>query len=307
MQPDLAAAVETVRAFNRAYTRQIDVIGDHHLGSPYNLAEARIIYELANREHLTATDLSGDLGLDPGYLSRTIKSLEKRGILARTASPSDARRRELALTPAGQKVADDLRDQSREKTAGLLQALPRDDRTMAVATMARLTRHFAESAPAPILLRPHRIGDLGWILERQARFYHEELGWDSRFETLVARIIADFAEAFDPACEIALIAEQNGLNAGSVMVVRGDDPGTAKLRLLYVEPFARGQGLGRQLVDAAIRFSREHGYQRLTLWTNDPLTTARGLYERAGFTLVEESEHSDFGPAMKGQYWHLPL
>ncbi|WP_069306685.1 bifunctional helix-turn-helix transcriptional regulator/GNAT family N-acetyltransferase [Methylobrevis pamukkalensis] len=307
LPPDLDAAVETVRAFNRVWTRRIGVIGDSDLYSPFSLAEARILYEVANGHDVAATDLAAGLGLDAGYLSRLLTRLEKAGLLTRTAGGPDGRRRTLELTPAGRQAADDLRARTRTELAVLLETFPDTERAGLVAAMAAATRRLGGGLPAPIVLRPHRIGDLGWVVHRHGRLYAEEHGWDIRFEALVAEILAGIIRNFDPARDGSWIAESDGAIVGSVFVVRTDDPDTAKLRLLLVEPAARGRGLGRLLVDTALACARERGYRRMVLWTNDPLVTARRIYERAGFSLVSEQSHSDFGPEMTGQMWEKVL
>lgn len=300
--------VDSVRHFNRFYTRRIGVLGEHILRSDYSLAEARVLYELAHRASPAAAELSRDLSLDPGYLSRMLRGLENRGLIARQPSRSDGRQMHIALTDAGRAAYAPLNRQSAEAVAAMLSPLGPHDRTRlvgALATVEELLSDAPRAAPA-LVLRRHQPGDIGWIIHRQARLYAEEYGWDETYEGLVAEILAAFVKNFDESRERAWIAEMDGAIVGSVFLVRHDDA-IAKLRLLYVEPAARGLGLGRRLVDEVIAFARGKGYRTLTLWTNDVLAAARRIYEAAGFRLVSQGRHKSFGKDLVGQNWELKL
>lgn len=308
MTEQLDRRIDAIRRFNRFYTHQIGLLNEGLLKSPYSLTEARILYELANREGLTASDLVRDLALDPGYLSRILGKFEKAGLLARSVSGGDRRQSLLALTDAGHAAFGALDRKTHADVARLLSDLNPVDAGRLVAAMATIEAILApdrETAP-PFVLRPHRPGDMGWITYRHAVLYAEEYGWDERFESLVADITAKFIDHFDPARERCWIAEQNGEIVGSVFLVKQSDV-VAKLRLLYVEPKARGLGLGRALVAECLRFARTRNYRKVTLWTNDILHAARHLYEREGFRLIETEAHHSFGQDLVGQYWELGL
>jgi DNA-binding MarR family transcriptional regulator/ribosomal protein S18 acetylase RimI-like enzyme len=299
-------AIETVRRFNRMYTRRIGVLAHDYLDSPFSLTEARVLFELAHREEATAGAIGKDLGLDAGYLSRLFKDLQARGLVERRPNPADGRQALLSLTPAGQEAFRQLDEGSRRQIGAMLEALAPEDRTDMVAAMERIERMLGE-APAPtIVLRPHQPGDVGWVIARHGELYAREYAWDEQFEALVAEIGAQFLRAFQPKRERCWIAEVDGVRVGSVFLVDGGE-GVAKLRLLLVEPSARGLGIGKRLVGECIRFARLAGYKRLTLWTNDVLVAARGIYERAGFRLVAEEAHHSFGHDLVGQTWDLDL
>lgn len=300
--------VAAVRRFNRFYTQKIGVLEEGLLHSAFSLTEARVLYELAHRDHPAAADLCRDLGLDPGYLSRILARLGRRGLLAKGVAESDGRRRSLALTAAGRAAFAGLDRASRGQVAALIGTLPPPGRRRLVAAMATLEMMLGGGAPAPVpyILRPPRPGDLGHVVSRHGALYAEEYGWDETFEFLVAGIVADFAKTQDARRECCWIAEREGEAVGSVFVVRETDA-VARLRLLYVEPEARGLGIGARLVDEAVRFARQAGYATLTLWTNDILLAARHLYEAAGFTLVREEPHHSFGHDLVGQYWEMDL
>ncbi|TIS59279.1 bifunctional helix-turn-helix transcriptional regulator/GNAT family N-acetyltransferase [Mesorhizobium sp.] len=300
--------IDAVRAFNRFYTRQIGLLDEGWLKSAFSLTEARVLYELAHRDGLTATDLARDLGLDPGYLSRLLKKLEQRGLVERAATEADARRSSIALTPAGRQAFAPLNQGSHDQVAALLDRLsvPEQDRLVkAMQTVQRLLGEDAEPK-VPYMLRPPRVGDIGWIINRQGLLYAQEYGWDETYEALVAEILGAFVKSFDPKWERGCIAEREGEIVGSVFVVRKSDE-VAKLRLLYVEPSARGLGIGKRLVDECINFARAKGYKTLTLWTNDVLTSARRIYEASGFKLADEERHHAFGKDLVGQNWNLEL
>lgn len=308
MEPVAAETIAAVRRFNRFYTRRIGVLAEHLVESPFSLAEARLLYELAQREGSSAADLARDLGLDPGHLSRTLQGLEKAGLIARTPDAADGRRSRIDLTAAGRDAFRPLDRQSAEAVAGMLAPLAPHDRARLVAALASVEALLSDApraAPA-LVLRRHQPGDIGWIIHRQGRLYAEEYGWDETYEALVAEILAAFVKSFDATRERAWIAEMDGEIVGSVFLVRQDDA-VARLRLLYVEPRARGLGVGRRLVDEVIAFARLKGYRTLTLWTNDVLAAARRIYEAAGFRLVAEGRHRSFGKDLVGQTWELAL
>jgi DNA-binding MarR family transcriptional regulator/GNAT superfamily N-acetyltransferase len=301
----LDAQVAALRRFNRFYTRHVELLGERLLDSPYSLAEARVLYELARRDSPTASDIARDLGLDAGYLSRILRRFEKAELIARVPSERDGRRSHLALTEAGRAAFEPLDAASRRQGASLLASLPDADRKRLVAAMARIESLLGQR-DATIILRPHQPGDMGWIVHRHAVLYAREYGWDETFEALVAEIVAAFLRGYDPKRERCIVAEKDGGVVGSVFLVRDTDE-TAKLRLLYVEPDARGARLGRRLVAECIRTARALRYRRLTLWTNDVLHAARRIYQEAGFVLVREEKHRSFGHDLVGQYWELAL
>ncbi|HEX8168498.1 MAG TPA: bifunctional helix-turn-helix transcriptional regulator/GNAT family N-acetyltransferase [Beijerinckiaceae bacterium] len=300
--------VDAVRRFTRFYTRTIGVLHEGLLGSPFSLTEGRVVYELAQREGATAAELGKDLGLDAGYLSRILRGFEAKGLIARRSSENDGRQSLISLTPAGREAFGAMDARSREEVSGLLSPLADTDRSRLVAAL-RTVENLLAPDPArktAYWLRPHRPGDMGWIVHRQALLYHREYGWDETFEALVAEICAAFVKTFDPRRERCWIAETDGEVVGSVFLVRQSDE-VAKLRLLYVEPKARGHGLGRRLVRECIRFAGDAGYRTLTLWTNDVLHAARKIYVAEGFRLVAEERHHSFGHDLVGQNWDLDL
>ena len=304
----LETRIEAVRRFNRFFTRRIGVLREGLLHSPYSLTEARVLFEVAHRDQVTASDLWRELGLDPGYLSRILGRLEQGGLIGKARSETDGRRRLLSLTPEGKAAFSLLDDRSREEVAELLGELSEGDQRRLLEAMRTiesvLDRGFKFSEP--FLLRPHEPGDMGWVVHRHGVLYAREYGWDERFEGLVARIVADFIDGYDPARERCWIAEMNGERVGCVFVVKGGDT-VAKLRLLLVEPDARGLGLGTRLVEECIRFARRSGYETLTLWTNSVLGAARHIYKERGFELVEEETHRSFGHDLVGESWELAL
>ena len=267
-----------------------------------------MLFEIANRERATASDFSRDLGLDPGYLSRILSGLERRGLIEKAPSETDARRRILSLTAEGLEAFSELDARSREEIAQLLGELSEEEQLRLLAAMGTIESvldkrlRFSE----PFFVRAHEPGDMGWVVQRHGELYFQEYGWDERFEALVARIVADFVEDYDPAMERCWIAEMDGERVGCVFCVKGGGK-VAKLRLLLVEPGARGLGLGGRLVDECVRFAGSRGYEKLTLWTNSVLDAARHIYEERGFRLVEEEEHHSFGRDLVGQSWELEL
>lgn len=305
----LPGHVDAVRRFNRFYTRQIGILEEGLLRSPFSLAEARVLYELAQRDGCTATETGRALGLDAGYLSRILRGFEERGLLRKTPSETDARQNRLSLTGAGREAFAALDLASRGEAGAMLGALPApaQERVVgAMRTIERLLSNGGDEARRQVTLRTHRPGDLGWVVQRHGELYWEEYGWDERFEALVAEVAAEFVQTLDPARERCWIAEVDGERAGSIFAVRKSDE-VAKLRLLLVEPWARGLGIGRRLVDECIRFAREAGYRRMTLWTNDVLHSARRIYQAAGFELVAEETHHSFGHDLVGQTWERDL
>lgn len=301
--------IDAVRAFNRFYTRQIGLLDEGLLKSAFSLTEARVLYELAHRDGLTATDLGRDLGLDPGYLSRLLKKFEERGLVERAATEADARRSSIALTPAGRTAFAPLDRDSHGQVAALLDRLAASDQdrlVKAMRTVRRLLGGDGAEPKVPYLLRSLQVGDVGWIVRRQGLIYARDYGWDETYEALVAEILSTFVKSFDPKWERSWIAEREGEVVGSVFVVHQSDE-VAKLRLLYVEPCARGLGIGKRLVEECIGFARAKGYKTLTLWTNDILVSARRIYEAAGFKLAEEEHHHSFGKDLVGQNWNLEL
>ncbi|HEY5937929.1 MAG TPA: helix-turn-helix domain-containing GNAT family N-acetyltransferase [Kofleriaceae bacterium] len=302
----LASRVAEVRAFNRFYTRLIGVLGDSHLESPFSLAQVRVLYELANQPAPTATTLCGELALDPGYLSRMLRELERRGLVTRQRSTTDARRQQLALTGQGKRVIRDLDRKATAAIEGVLERVPPDRQPAVVRGMQQIRGAFEPVAAEPYLLRPHRPGDMGWVVHRHGVLYAEEYGWDERFEGMVARITADFIANFDPARVRCWIAERGGAIVGSVFLVARSKT-VAQLRMLYVEPSTRGLGIGRRLVAECTRFARQVGYRKIMLWTNDVLVSARKIYEAEGYRLVAQESHEEFGERLVGQTWELAL
>ncbi len=307
---DVLQQTEAVRHFNRFYTREIGVLEEKFLHSPFSLAEGRVIYELANRSPLTATAVGQALRLDTGYLSRLVRGLKGRGLIDGRASETDGRQRFLSLTAKGRRAFAQLDSASRTEIQSMLDRVPPDQRPRLVGAMQAIEALLG-AAPQPrvsYILRPHQPGDMGWIVHRQALLYAQEYGWSGEYEALIARITADFIEHFDPKRERCWIAERDGAIVGSIFAVR--DPqrdGVAKLRLLYVEPSARGLGIGARLVQEVTRFARQAGYRTLTLWTNSVLVSARRLYEAEGYTLVGEEPHHSFGNDLVGQTWERAL
>lgn len=305
---ELGAEVEAVRGFNRFFTRRIGALRGGLLHTPYSLAEARVLFEVAHRDGPAASELSRDLGLDPGYLSRVLAGLEGRGLVRKLRSETDGRRRLLSLTRRGEEAFSVLDARSREEVAELLGGLSAGDRARLLDAM-RTIRGILDrdlKFSGPYVLRAPEAGDLGWVIQRHGALYVREYGWDEGFEALVARIVADFAEDNDPKTERCWIAEIDGRNVGCVFCVRESER-VARLRLLLVEPEARGMGLGTRLVRECVRFARARGYEELTLWTNSVLGAARRIYEAEGFALVEEKEHHSFGKELVGQNWTLRL
>jgi DNA-binding MarR family transcriptional regulator/GNAT superfamily N-acetyltransferase len=300
--------ISTVRQFNRFFTRQIGVLREGLLHSPYPLTDARILFELGQGDQITASRLGRELGLDAGYLSRILARLDQQGLLEKVRSENDGRQFLLSLTAAGREAFALLDQRSREEVSEMLDDLSEEDQQRLLKAMqtieSMLSKGFKFSEP--FVLRPHEPGDMGWVAHRHGVLYAQEYGWDEHFEALVAQIVADFINHYNPARERCWIAEMDGEIIGSVFVVQSSET-VAKLRLLLVEPKARGLGLGTRLVEECIRFARRRGYQKLVLWTNDVLLEARHIYKKTGFQLVAEEAHHSFGHDLIGETWELVL
>jgi len=297
--------VEAVRRFNRFYTRRIGALQPGYLGSAFALPQARVLYELGRRPECTASELGADLELDAGYLSRMLQGLRRRGLVQGEASREDARRVRLTLTAKGRKAFQQLDARSRKQVGAMLGELPPAVQARVASAMAEVEQCL-ESRKASLSLRPHRPGDIGWVVHRHGALYFQEYGWDERFEALVAGIARDFVQNFDPARERCWIAELDGRPVGSVFLVK-DSKTVAKLRLLLVEPEARGQGVGKRLVAECIAFARDKGYRKLALWTQSNLAAARAIYRTMGFRPAKRERHAQFGPRLIGEYWELEL
>lgn len=305
---DFDDQVAAVRGFSRFYTRKLGIIEPKLLHSPFTLQEARILYEIAHRPACTATDLTRDLGLDPGFLSRTLQALQRRQIVTRKPSKDDGRVNELSLTTKGRTAQAELERRAREEVGSLLASLDDRQRAAIVQAMTTIERTLERPAekPAAFILRSHRPGDIGWVISSQAKAYAEEYGWDISYEALVAEICAQFIRNYDPAREHCWIAEANGEPLGSIFLVKASDE-VAKLRLLLVEKKARGLGVGRALVEQCIRAARDKGYKEMTLWTQSILVAARGIYQAMGFRRVKEEPHHSFGVDLVGETWEMKL
>ena len=304
----LQEQISAVRHFNRFFTRQIGVLREGLLHSPYSLTEARIIFELAHHADLTASDLGNDLGLDAGYLSRILSKLEGENLIEKVRSVEDGRQRLINLTSKGQAAFAVLDNRSSDEILEMISELSESDRVRlveAMHTIEGILNHSFKYAE-PFYLRHHEAGDMGWVIQQHALLYSQTYAWDKSFEGLVAQICSDFVNNFDPQKERCWIAEMAGEQVGSVFCVKASEE-VAKLRLLLVSPKSRGLGLGTRLVQECIRFARRAGYKKLTLWTNDILVEARRIYEKEGFQLIKEEKHHSFGHDLVGQYWDLVL
>jgi DNA-binding MarR family transcriptional regulator/GNAT superfamily N-acetyltransferase len=307
--PTLEDRIAAVRRFTRFYTRHIGLLEEELLHSGFSLAEARVLYELAKREPTTATALAADLNLDAGYLSRILRRFGEAKLVTKTPAPADARQSLIAITAKGRKAFAPLNKGSRDQVAAMLERLSATEQerlAAAMATVEGLLQPDTNTRPPMLLLRPHRAGDMGWVTSANAALYAQEYGWDIGYEALVARITAEFIENFDPKKERCWIAEKDGERVGSVFVVKKNDE-IAKLRLLIIDPKARGLGLGKRFVDECLRFARETGYRRMTLWTQSNLLAARGIYAKAGFERVAEEPHHSFGVDLVGETWERDL
>jgi DNA-binding MarR family transcriptional regulator/GNAT superfamily N-acetyltransferase len=306
-RPATEDPVAAVRAFNRLYTNVIGVLRGSYLGSPYSLTEARLLFELGQRDSTEVSALRRGLDIDAGYLSRILGRFEADQLIARNRSGSDARRQVITLTPAGRELQHRLDDQAGEQMGALLASLGQPAQQRLLAGIREITGVLTDApGPRSYQLRAPRPGDLGWVVQRQAAGYTAEYGWDETYEAMVARIVADYVDHRDPAREAAWIAEADGERVGSILCVRKSGT-VAQLRLLYVDPAARGLGIGGKLVEECLRFARAAGYTEIMLWTNSVLAGARRIYERAGFTLQDEEPHRSFGADLVGQNWSRPL
>jgi len=297
-----------IREFNRFYTRIIGVLREGLLHSPYSLTEARVIFEIAHRDNITATNLCREIGLDHGYLSRILSRFEKQKIIERIVSVEDKRHRFLSLTDIGRKAFEQLDSRSSDEIADLLNNLDEMDQLKLLGSMNTIESILDKELKYanPFILRYHRPGDMGWITYRHGILYSQEYGWNEEFEAAVAQIVADFVKNYNPDRERCWIAEMGEEPVGSVFIVQENDE-TAKLRLLLVEPKARGLGLGNKLVEECVRFSRQCGYKKIVLWTNSVLLGARRIYEKNGFTFAEQDKHHSYGHDLIGETWELIL
>ena len=299
--------ISAVRRFNRFYTRQIGVLRKTYLDSPYSLGEMRVLYEIAHGEGVTASDIAKALDLDAGYLSRVLRNFEKRGLIVRKAAPADARQSHLTLSARGRKTFAPAEERSQRDVAAMLKALGGGEQEKLVDAMRTIEGLLDNASPAgEIILRQPKPGDFGWIVSRHAELYAQDYGWTEPFEGLCAQIVADFANKNDPSCERCWIAELNGENVGTVMLVK-DSEEVARIRLLLVDPKGRGLGLGTKLVDECVNFARASGYKKVTLWTHSILTAARHIYEQAGFTLTSSEKRRSWSKDVVAEYWDLIL
>jgi DNA-binding MarR family transcriptional regulator/GNAT superfamily N-acetyltransferase len=304
----LEGRIAAVRRFTRFYTQRLGVLNEGLLESRFSLAQGRVLYELANRAQPTASELGKELGLDAGYLSRILRAFERQKLLQRTVSKSDGRQQLLTITDKGRRTFAPLNARSREQIGAMLAPLSASEQASLVDAMRAVERLMGaprESHP-PYVLRPPAPGDIGWVVSRHGALYAQEYGFDARFEALVAEIVAKFVQTLDAERERAWIAERDGDNVGSVFVVRRSAT-IAQLRLLLVEPKARGLGIGARLVDETLRFARQSGYRKMTLWTQSNLTAARAIYQNAGFRLTKTERHRSFGHDLVGEYWERKL
>ena len=309
MNMNSSARVDAIRAFNRFYTKQIGLITDRLLDTPHTLAQARVLYELATAsQDLTASHLAGLLNLDPGYMSKLVTSLERKGLVNRIRSESDGRQRMLKLTGEGSRVFENLDGRSAAQVKGMLECLSDEDQSRLLNAMTAIEEILAErqAEGSPVVLRTHRPGDIGWIVQSQGVVYNQEYGWDETFEALVAEIMAKLVKTFDHRKERIWIAEIDSERAGTVSLAASDQH-TAQLRLFFVEPWARQRGVGKMLLVECIRFARRAGYKKVRLWTQNCLDAARHLYETHGFRLVSEEDHTSFGHDLTAQVWELEL
>ena len=308
-QPALDGRAQAVRRFNRFYTRQIGVLHEKLLQSQFSLTEVRVLYELAHRDQCTATELCKELGLDPGYLSRIVRGFQARVLVEKAPSGTDARQALLRMTAKGRLVFAELDERSTEQVESMLHKLSpaRQQRLVkAMTTIEELLDGNPETHAAPYLLRPHQPGDMGWVVHRHGVLYAQEYGYDEHFEALVAEIVAEFVENFDPKRERCWIAEREGEIVGSVFLVKKNAT-VAKLRLLLVEPSARGLGIGKRLVSECVRFARQVGYKKVVLWTQSELHAARSIYEKAGFRLVSKKPHHSWTKDLVAEVWEMKL
>jgi DNA-binding MarR family transcriptional regulator/GNAT superfamily N-acetyltransferase len=301
---ELGQRIGAVRRFNRFYTQRIGVLRDNW--HPFSLTEARVLYELTQRENAGASDLIAQLGIDGGYLSRVLRRFKHQGLIRQEASPSDRRRILLSLTAKGRKAFAPLEERSNEQVGSMLATLAPDVQQEMLGAMRSIENAMNGHRDKNYILRPPRPGDLGWVVSRHATFYLENYGWREPFEAMCARIVADFGNENDPQRERCWIAERNGQSVGSIFLVKETDA-IARIRLLLVDPSAQGLGIGLALVDACIAFARQAGYRRITLWTHSVLAAARQIYQRNGFTLTQSQPHNSWGVDVVGETWDLEL
>ena len=306
--PHEAQRVAAVRRFNRFYTQKLGVLQRGWLDSPYSLTEARVLYEIRERKRATASDIARDLDLDAGYLSRILRRFHRLGLTCKDVSPDDGRQSFLSMTARGRRAFAPLETRTQRQVGALLNRLsvPEQDRLVSAMRTVETMIASEPKASSAIVLRQPRPGDLGWVVARHAELYAREYGWGENFEGLCAQIVADFAQKLDPECERCWIAEMDGQNVGSVFLVRETDT-VARLRLLLVDPVARGRGVGRRLTEECIRFARRCGYRSITLWTHQVLAAARHIYERAGFRLTSSEARRSFGCDVVSEHWDLLL
>ncbi len=310
MEAGVADQIAAFRRFNRMYTRYIGTLDEGLLRTEYSLAEARVLYELATRGEPLAKEIAEGLGLDPGYLSRILGRFESAQLLKRRTSAADSRAADLVLTQRGRTAFKKLNGLSDKQAQGVLEGLSLSERTQLIGAMRAIEAILVKEieSPAPFVLRPHRPGDMGWVVYREAAIYAAEYGFDETFEALVARIVADFVTRFDAHRERCWMADMDGESVGHIFLVQHpDEPVTAKLRLLLVESKARGKGVGFALVNECVQFARSAGYRKITLWTQSILASAHRIYQAAGFRLVREEPHHNFGKDLLGQTWELDL
>jgi DNA-binding MarR family transcriptional regulator/GNAT superfamily N-acetyltransferase len=301
----LEARIAAVRRFSRFYTRELGLLRESLVDTGFSLTESRVLYELAHRDKVTASELAADLDLDHGYLSRILRRFGEDGLLKKSRAADDGRQSLITITAKGRKAFAPLNKGSHDQVAELLGRLGEAEQARVVGAMGTVEQLLGNTG-APIILRPHRPGDMGWVTSANAMLYAQEYGWDISYEALVGKITAEFIEKFDPVRERCWIAEMNGERVGSVFCV-AKTPEIAKLRLLIIDPRARGRGLGKRLVEECMRFAKDSGYRRMTLWTQSILTAARGIYAKAGFQLVAEEPHHSFGVDLIGETWERDL
>jgi DNA-binding MarR family transcriptional regulator/N-acetylglutamate synthase-like GNAT family acetyltransferase len=300
--------IAAFRRFNRFYTQKIGVLDNGYLQSEFSVGEARVLYELAHSEGTTASAISASLALDMGYLSRILAKLEDQQLIRRVPAEQDARQRRIQVTPKGKKAMSTLDSRSQEQAGSLLAELSDPQQANVLQAMSHIQAALGDfqSANEPYLIRTHRTGDLSWIAYRHAALYRQEYGWNEAFEALVLEITAHFLKHFDSETERCWVAERSGEILGCVLLVKRSKQ-IAKLRLLLVEPSARGLGIGQRLVEECIHFAREKGYKKIVLWTHSNLSAARRIYQKAGFQLVRTDRHADFGPPVTAETWELAL
>lgn len=304
--PDLDRRVAAVRQFNRAYTQRIGVLDEGYLDTPFSLTQGRVLYELAEVDGVTAKEIAGKLALDPGYLSRMLRAFRQYGLVESRRGTADGRSKTLSLTVAGRAAFAPLDRNAKTGIARLLAPLTPAQQQALTGAMGRIIALLDTASEAPIGLRPHRPGDIGWIVERHGVLYAEEYGCNSEFEAMVAEIGAALLHGFDPRREACWIAERHGERLGSVALARRSDE-VAQLRLLLVEPAARGHGLGARLVGECLDFARRAGYRRIMLETYSTLTAARRIYAAVGFRLAEEHPEQAYGHDLVGETWEMAL